>query len=75
MLYIIDRIEGEFAVCEDESGKFVELPTTGLPSDLKEGDVLRRVGDSYFFEMAATDARRRAVGEKIQRVFIEDQNS
>ena len=45
MQLIIDRFEGEVAVCEYEKGKTLDLPTALLPADAKEGDVLRLTVD------------------------------
>lgn len=37
---IIDRFEGDLAVCETESLEFVNIPKIALPSGVKEGDVI-----------------------------------
>ena len=38
---IIDRFEGDFAVCETEDLEFVNFPKAVLPLDAKEGDVIQ----------------------------------
>lgn len=40
MKYIVDRIEGEIAVCELPSGLFVDIPVEALPAEVKEGDTI-----------------------------------
>ncbi|NMP36902.1 MAG: DUF3006 domain-containing protein [Clostridiales bacterium] len=40
MRVIVDRIEGEFAVCELADGIMIKLVLTQLPADVKEGSVL-----------------------------------
>ncbi len=40
MQLIIDRLESDFAVCEYEEGKTLDLPRALLPAEAKEGDVL-----------------------------------
>lgn len=40
MKYIIDRIEGDTAVCELESGSFVDINIKALPPGVKEGDTI-----------------------------------
>lgn len=40
MQLIVDRFEGEWAVCEYGDGKMLELPRTVLPKDVRDGDVL-----------------------------------
>ena len=39
-MLIIDRFEGEYAVCEEESGSFRKLPKVFLPAGSREGDCL-----------------------------------
>jgi len=39
------RIEGNYAVCETLSGELVDIPLKNLPSDIAEGDRLRRVNE------------------------------
>lgn len=36
--YIIDRLEGEHAVCEDEERQMHTFPLTALPDGAREGD-------------------------------------
>ncbi len=40
MRIIIDRIEGDFAVCELEDGSMKDIPLVELPTETKEGSVL-----------------------------------
>lgn len=40
MKYVVDRIEGNYAVCEDENNKIVNIPLKELPEDIKEKDVI-----------------------------------
>ena len=37
---IIDRFEGDFAVCETENLEFVNIPKKALPENAVEGDVI-----------------------------------
>ncbi|WP_345787937.1 DUF3006 domain-containing protein [Desulfosporosinus meridiei] len=39
-MYIIDRFEGEWAVIETDNRVMFNFPRSGLPLDLKEGDVI-----------------------------------
>ena len=36
----VDRLEGEFAVCEKENGSFVDMPLSGLPGRIRPGNPL-----------------------------------
>ena len=40
MIWIIDRIEENVAVCEYETGKTIDVPLSALPENIKEGSVI-----------------------------------
>ena len=40
MKYIIDRIEGDIAVCELPSGSFIDIKIDALPPGVNEGDTI-----------------------------------
>jgi len=40
MRLIVDRFEGDFAVCENENKEMINVCRSELPADVKEGDVL-----------------------------------
>lgn len=40
MIWIIDRIENNTAVCEIEANKFIDIPLSALPDGVKEGDAI-----------------------------------
>lgn len=67
MKLTIDRIEGEWAVCEYEKGKTVDLPAALLPEDAREGDVLRLTVDRE-----TTDERKARAEELRNRLFHRD---
>ena len=60
-MLIIDRIEGEFAVCEDEERQMVEIPRGLLPAGAKPGSVLIPDGEGYRLDAAAETRRREQV--------------
>lgn len=57
MNYVIDRWEGETAVCEREDGVMVRLSKGDLPTEAKEGDGLRE--EDGIFVIVAPERRRR----------------
>lgn len=63
MKIIIDRFEGEYAVCELPDGSFVQIPAAVLPG-AHEGDVaeIRICGED-------TKRRRDVIEEKARRMF------
>lgn len=56
-MIIVDRIEGSFAVAED-NGRRINIKRCFLPPDVKEGDVLVRKGLRYEKDINAANARR-----------------
>lgn len=67
MKLTIDRLEGEWVVCEYEKGKTLNLPTALLPADAREGDVLRLTVDRE-----ATDERKERAEALRNRLFHRD---
>lgn len=69
MKYIIDRFEGTYAVCEDETKQIVNIPKYRLPMEAKEGDALIdddgiiRVDDAEAFE------RRKKMNQMMSKLF------
>lgn len=61
---VIDRFEGEIAVVEI-AGRTYDLPRSVIPSDAREGDVLRLL---VRVDPAATRAAAREVGARLARL-------
>ena len=57
MKVIVDRIEGEYAICEQENRRMIDIPLKDIPFKVKEGDVFEINGDTYKFE--AEEAKKR----------------
>lgn len=47
MKYVVDRIEGMMAVCEDENRNMVEIPLHSLPFEAKEGMIIEKAENGY----------------------------
>jgi hypothetical protein len=58
MKVIIDRFEGDFAVCEKADRSMINIPRSKLPSTAKEGDVLTIEEDKIRIDEAETLDRR-----------------
>jgi hypothetical protein len=58
MKVIIDRFEGDLAVCEKADRSMINIPRSKLPSEAKEGDVLIIEGDQIRVDEAETLDRR-----------------
>jgi len=46
--YIIDRVEGNYAILEKEDGNLINIPIENIKGDFKDGDVLIKIDDEYF---------------------------
>ena len=70
MMYAIDRIEGGIAVCENLSGgDTFNINTKALPHDAKEGDIVKKIGDTYVIDRALTEERKAALNNRMNRLF------
>lgn len=69
---VIDRLEGGFAVCVDESRRVLDIPRAGLPSEAREGDHLRREPDGVWtVDAEATRQGREALRERMNRLWAD----
>lgn len=64
MKWIIDRIEGDTAVCETENGGFADIKLESLPTGAKEGDVL-----ILCIDKAKTEKRKEDLNRKMNSLF------
>jgi hypothetical protein len=69
---IIDRFEGDFAVCEDEDRRMINIEKSRLPEDAKEGTVLIIMGDKeddIKVDYAETEARKSRIKRMMDSLF------
>lgn len=64
-MVIIDRFEGEYAVCElsdkEKGTTTILIERTKLPCDVREGDILSVEGNSYVILKEETENRRKKI--------------
>lgn len=58
MRVVIDRFEGDCAVCETESRHMINIHKDNIPFDSKEGDVLKIDGDNIELDYEETKRRK-----------------
>jgi len=63
---IIDRFEGEYAVCEKEDRTMLDIKRINIPTRAKEGDVLNICQDKITIDVEET-AKRKAAIEKLSK--------
>ena len=61
---IIDRFEGDYAVCETENLEFVNIPKSALPCAAKEGDVI-----SISIDQSETEERKEKIEGLMNSLF------
>jgi len=69
MRAVIDRFEGDFAVCEKEDRTMLNVKRSKLPANAKEGDVLIIEGDTIKIDAAETAKRKKAVEKMMENIW------
>ena len=67
-MIVVDRIEDGFAVVYSGDVR-KDIPLSELPQGVLEGSILRDVPGGYELDEAAEQERRRAISEKMRRLF------
>lgn len=70
MKYIIDRTEGDFAVCEDERGRMVNIPLHLIEPKASEGDQLLLQDGEY----RVLPVETRPIQKKFDSLFKKKRN-
>lgn len=71
MKAIIDRFEGDYAVCETEDKRYINILKSELPQGIKEGDVLNRINDKWNIDTVATKERKDKIQNKLNSLFVD----
>lgn len=61
MKVVIDRFEGKFAVCEKENREMINIKTSLLPKNAKEGDVLVVKDNKIIIDVKETNKRKKEI--------------
>lgn len=70
MRVIIDRFEGEFAVCEvSDDGRMINLPQKDLPEGAKPGDVLTISDGSITIDNEETADRKKRINNLLDSLW------
>lgn len=63
-IYVIDRFEDEFAVCENQKTReMINIPISSIPKEAKEGDCIKLENGIYVIDEEETKKN----AERIQR--------
>ena len=67
--WIVDRFEGDFAVCERADGFFADWPRALLDGDVGEGDAVRFQDGVGVKDEGETEARKRRIASLMDELF------
>lgn len=67
--YIIDRFEGETAVCESQDDETVLIDRTDLPDNAREGTVISYRNGVYVTDEQETRSRQERIRNLLRRVI------
>jgi hypothetical protein len=66
---IIDRFEGNFAVCEQDDKKFINILRDKLPQGVKEGHCLIDNDGVYTIDYERYEERKKSIKDKFGKLF------
>jgi len=69
MKVIIDRFEGNYAVCEKEDETMINIEKTKIPKIAKEGDVLIINPSGIIIDTVETDIRKHQIEERTKDLW------
>lgn len=67
MIYIIDRIEENFLICEDEEKNMINISIELIPFEVKEGEKFK-IEDGIYTKLDNQSAEDR-IRQKMNRLF------
>ncbi len=68
--FIIDRFEGNLAVCETEDKSYISIPKYKLPLECREGDcLLQDEDDMYQMDIEEKTTKEKKIRDKMTRLF------
>lgn len=68
-MYTLDRFEGNFAILENRSTKkMTDIPISNIPSNAKEGDILKLSNGSYVIDYEETSIVSDRIRDKMDNL-------
>lgn len=69
MKIIIDRFEGEYAICENELEEMIKIDKNKLPAGVSEGDVLILEGEKIALDKNETQIRKEKIKKLMEKLW------
>lgn len=71
MKLIIDRFEGNFAVCENENKEMINIERNKIPSSANEGDVISLENNIFTIYVEETNIRKEKISKLLNDLWKE----
>ena len=69
-ILVIDRFEGNLAVCEDrETKEMINIEISNLPNNIKEGDIIKFKDNKYELHEELRNEIEDRINEKMKNLF------
>ena len=69
MKYIIDRFEGEYAICESrKTGEMINITVKEIPKEAKEGDTIVFANGIYSIDANETKVSREEIQDLMEKL-------
>lgn len=70
MILVIDRFEGDFAVCEKDDKTMANIEKIKLPFNVKEGDVIVVKGNEITLDIMETKKRKSKIDKMTKDLWL-----
>lgn len=69
--YIVDRKEGEYYILESPSGDMINVHESEVHMSPKDGDVLYKKENKYYYSKEMTKQRKNDIKELMKGIWVE----
>ncbi|MDQ0149490.1 DUF3006 domain-containing protein [Eubacterium multiforme] len=70
-IYIVDRKEDKYYVLESSDGKMINVNKDEIQRSLKEGDVIYKKNNKYYYDENETQRRKKDIRESMNEMWVE----
>lgn len=70
-IYIVDRKEGKYYILESSDGKMINVNKDEIQKSLKEGDVVYKKNNKYYYDENETQRRKKDIRESMNEMWVE----
>lgn len=61
--YIVDRVEGDYAILETESSTLINVNKNDIIGEVKEGDLLVKKNNIYYIDKEKNQLRKKKIND------------